>query len=673
MIKISIRGKLMVGFGAVLLVTILVSVSTFVQVQNNTTITNRLNHLRQPTVLAGATLEDGINQSLAGLRGYIILGSDPEKAKIFKAERLSGWQKIDESFATLSGFSENWTDPNNLELLEKIKSNLHTFKLVQEKIEAISHTSENIPAIDMLLNQAGPAASQVLGSLNRLIDEEERLPSTVERKRLLKLLADSRGSFALGLANIRAYLLSGDQKFVNLFDDHWRTNEARFKSLSDVSHLFKATQGADWQDYQNTRLSFSELPRKMFEMRSSEKWNKANFLLGTKAAPRALEIKKLLVDMRQSQNQLMVVDQKNSQSTTKLVNSTVLIGTLIALIVGTGIALYISRLISNPLVKIVATAESIANKDLSSQPLDESSGDELATLSIAINQMSSTLRDVIQQVLEASEKVSDTSKSSYELNQKTSGNLDDQQSQTEQIATAINEMNATVQEVSTNINGTADAAHKANLETVNGRDIVNQTISSIHELHKQVEQAAEVIEELERNSGGINSIMDVIKGVAEQTNLLALNAAIEAARAGEQGRGFAVVADEVRTLAGKTQTSTEEINQMIEKLQAGTKQAVEVIKKSREQAGQVSEQANEAGDSLTEIAQSVSVISDMSTQIAAAAEEQLAVTEEINRNVVAINDLSKETSIAAKESSQSSHDLHFSAIGLQSLVAEFKI
>jgi len=673
MIKISIRAKLLLGFGAVLTVTVLVSVSTYFQVQKNTTITNRLNYLRQPTVLAGAILEGGIDQSLAGLRGYIILGGEQKKADIFRAERLSGWKKIDTSFATLTDFSVNWTDLNNIRLLKEIKSNLLAFKIVQDEVETIAHTRKNIPAIDMLLTQAAPAASKVLDALNRLIGEEANQPSTAERKRLLKLLADSRGSFALGLANIRAYLLSGDQQFANLFDEHWKINEVRYKSLSGISHLFRSAQKEDWQDYRNTRQFFSELPKKMFEMRSSKKWNKANFLLGSKAAPRAIAIKKLLSEMRQSQNQLMIIDEKNSQSTTELVNYTVLIGTSIALIIGAGIAFYISRLISNPLANILTTAKSIANKDLSSLPLDETSGDELAELSIAINQMSLTLRDVIRQVLGASEKVSDASKSSLELNQKTSVNLDHQQSQTEQIATAINEMNATVQEVSTNINGSAEAAHKANLEALNGKEIVNQTVTGIHELHRQVKQAAKVIEELERDSAGINSIMDVIKGVAEQTNLLALNAAIEAARAGEQGRGFAVVADEVRTLAGKTQASTEEINQMIEKLHLGTKQAVEVMKKSREQASQVSEQANEAGNSLGEISQSVSIISDMSTQIAAAAEEQLTVTEEINRNVVAISDLSKETYIAAKESTQSSHILHSSAIGLQSFVAEFKI
>jgi len=202
------------------------------------------------------------------------------------------------------------------------------------------------------------------------------------------------------------------------------------------------------------------------------------------------------------------------------------------------------------------------------------------------------------------------------------------------VATAMHEMTATVQEVAGNIGLTADSAREAREETEAGAGVVAQAKEQIRLLADQIEASSQTIAEVEQHSEAINAVLEVIRGVAEQTNLLALNAAIEAARAGEQGRGFAVVADEVRTLAGRTQESTEEINEMIEKLQACSRRAVAVMARSREQSGQAVAFADQSATALAGIADKVRHITDMSHQIASAAEEQRAVSEEINRNIV---------------------------------------
>jgi methyl-accepting chemotaxis protein len=215
-----------------------------------------------------------------------------------------------------------------------------------------------------------------------------------------------------------------------------------------------------------------------------------------------------------------------------------------------------------------------------------------------------------------------------------------QKEEIDKVATAMNEMSATVQEVARNATEAAEAAHRADSETTNGKNVVAQAIEAIDLLANEVDDAAKVINRLENDSEEIGAILDVIRGIAEQTNLLALNAAIEAARAGEQGRGFAVVADEVWTLAQRTQQSIQEIQNMIERLQAGAQEAVKAMQQGRTRAQAGVEQAAAAGTSLETITAAVGTISDMNAQIATAAEEQSVVAEEINLNITSISDMS---------------------------------
>jgi len=248
-----------------------------------------------------------------------------------------------------------------------------------------------------------------------------------------------------------------------------------------------------------------------------------------------------------------------------------------------------------------------------------------------------------------------------------------QKSEIDQAATAVNEMSATVQEVARNASTAAESAYDADKEAHSGHQVVVETTKAIQALADEVVKAADVIHMLETDSNNIGVVLDVIRGIAEQTNLLALNAAIEAARAGEQGRGFAVVADEVRTLASRTQESTEEINSMIEKLQSRASEAVNVMENSRTHAKYSVEQAAMAGGSLESITGAVATISDMNTQIASASEEQSSVGEEINRNIVSISSVADRSVEASQKTAESSQQLTDLAIRLQSLIGTFKL
>lgn len=314
----------------------------------------------------------------------------------------------------------------------------------------------------------------------------------------------------------------------------------------------------------------------------------------------------------------------------------------------------------------------MAQGDLNAR-LTLNSRDELQRVATDFNEMSSAFKDVVIQIAQATTQLATMAEQTSVVTEQTNQALQTQLSETTQVATAMNEMSATVQEVASSTSNTSQAANEVNRQATEGQRAMQDTIVQIQQLSETVEGAGSVIQQLEQHSVEIGGILDVIKGIAEQTNLLALNAAIEAARAGEQGRGFAVVADEVRNLASKTQVSTEEINQMIEKLQSGSAQAVAAVNSSQLLARSAVEQAAKTGDALTHISGSIERVNDMSTQIASAAEEQSAVTEEINRNIVQINEMTEQTAVGAKQTSAASSDQTRLAAELQALVGRFKV
>ena len=248
-----------------------------------------------------------------------------------------------------------------------------------------------------------------------------------------------------------------------------------------------------------------------------------------------------------------------------------------------------------------------------------------------------------------------------------------QQTETTQVATAMNEMTASVQEVARTASSAADAARDADSESKAGKQVVMETMEAIDSLADEVEKAADQLGSLEADIGNIGAIVDVIRGITEQTNLLALNAAIEAARAGEHGRGFAVVADEVRTLAARTQSSTHEIEEMVERLQQGAQVAVKVMNDSRERARDSVEKASSAGAALDTITAMISTMDEMSAQISSAANEQSSVAEDINRGIVNISQVAEHTAEGARESSVAVETLSSLSSQLQEASAKFKV
>ncbi|AUY08256.1 MULTISPECIES: methyl-accepting chemotaxis protein [Aeromonas] len=333
----------------------------------------------------------------------------------------------------------------------------------------------------------------------------------------------------------------------------------------------------------------------------------------------------------------------------------------------------IGNRVTRPLADAVAALNDIADGDGDlTQRLKVQSKDEVGQLAAAFNRFVERIQSVVSQVGETSHQLLGAVDRLHSLSEHADRQMQGHGKETDQVVTAVTEMSSTAQEVAASASNAACATSDAARESDAARGVVNSAIGSINRLVDEVHVAAGVIEQLAHETGKIGSVVEVIRGIADQTNLLALNAAIEAARAGEQGRGFAVVADEVRSLAGRTQQSTKEINEMLQRLQGGVKQAVEVMQASEARSQETVQEASHIASSLDSMVAAVGTINDMNIQIATAAEEQHAVSEEINKNLVAIQQIVSELTEASGESSTTTRALAGTGDKLRQLVSRFR-
>lgn len=508
----------------------------------------------------------------------------------------------------------------------------------------------------------------VIPTLNNLASGfDDYLDNVAKRRQLLTDIKSQMG-YGGGIHYFKNYILRADETYFRKAKLAY-TNVDRliqqFKKQKNISHTeLKAL--ADIQNVVEQYSRNSDLAHSLVRQGKKIKEIDQLIKISDKTAIEAFATLDLLFEQMTKQRVSLLDDN--------IGNSIALISGIIlaSLLIFSGVAWF---LVQNIMNKIGNTANAMneATAGNISKRLDIDGNDEIDQFGLIFNSFSHKINELVGNLARASQKIKMLAEEGSRGSAQTCSDTLLQQQETEQTALAMEKISASIMGVSERANNAAQAATGAKEYAIAGKADVNKTIQSIDQLATEMERAVNTAQKLADDSEQIGSVLDVIRGIAEQTNLLALNAAIEAARAGEQGRGFAVVADEVRTLASRTQQSTEEIQGMIEKLQMNTKDVVNVIAQGRDLCGASVAQSTQAGESLVNINNTVEQITDLNSEIATAVDEQSRVTAEIARSVENINTVSSRTASSAKKSDSSSQELEQVAISLNDLVGQFRV
>ena len=429
---------------------------------------------------------------------------------------------------------------------------------------------------------------------------------------------------------------------------------------------------ATYNQYVQLLSQYRQLEARMKNHAQSGQLDELRTLLNRELLDNSEQINTLMenlvkINTEQTRNTNQVAAEQYSTAFT-LVIALLVVATVLTFVC----ALLLTRSIVKPINDALHAAEQIAEGNLT-RPIQTQGRDEAARLLQAMAKMQNKLRDTLHQISGSANQLASAAEELNSVTEESARGLQQQNNEIEQAATAVTEMTSAVEEVARNAVSTSEASKDATRSAGDGRDLVMETVSAIERMSADVQGTAELVSNLAEESRDIGKVLDVIRGLADQTNLLALNAAIEAARAGEAGRGFAVVADEVRALAHRTQQSTSEIERRIGSIQGGTEQAVNSMRNSTERAESTLNIARGAGLALDTITGAVAQINERNLVIASAAEEQAQVAREVDRNLVNINDLSVQSATGAHQTSAASAELSRLAVDLNSLVARFSV
>jgi methyl-accepting chemotaxis protein len=472
--------------------------------------------------------------------------------------------------------------------------------------------------------------------------------------------------------DIRSFLLTGNEDHVTKYQEHNRALENELVTLE--SRLTTEETRTLFAQLKEAAGNYDRAAQRVAELKREHKMEAAtNFLMGASMSAERAAMEKSVADLvKRSQEMKDSARQEQTRAETNAIRENIalgLIGFTICLVATT----IVPRYLSSNITKMLAVIEQVAAKNLVVGDLAISSEDELGRASDALNRMKNSLNELILSIARTAEHVASASEEISSSATQQAQSAETQKGQAMQVAVAMQEMSSTVQEVTDNSNRAADAS-KHQAETAReGGAIVEESLAKMRAIAESVSATAQKVEDLGKSSDHIGRIIGVIDDIADQTNLLALNAAIEAARAGEQGRGFAVVADEVRKLAERTTSATKEVANMVQSIQGETKNAVAAMHDGTHQVQEGLQTTARAGDSLKQIITMSEQLGEMITHIATAATEQSSATEQVNQNVEQINRLISESAQGAQQSAKACSDLSGLALDLQKMVSTFHL
>ena len=633
--NISVNRKLGLGFGLVLVLTGLLALAGWTSLGS---LIQRSNWMSDITRLNS----DLTNLRVARLQYMLANGDDTAAANV--QAKLNDFNKQQQLLLN------NFKSPENLKLLNEQAQIISAYQVTLNRMRATYKAGADARGD---LETTASSALQLIDAINRDVlaqgeSDAARLDqyraASAAKEQLLQVRFEVRGYIADNSAQNEQTAL---RQLDNALDYARKLNGALPNEAARIQQFEAAV--VSYRDALNRyKNAVADIAAARTEMTTQ----------GYDIVSRSEALYKIQLERR---------DAESAQA-----RSLQLIATLLALLVGIAAAVIITRQITRPLRQTLEVVERIAAGDLTHEQR-VTRRDELGVLQQGIQRMGTTLRDLISGIRDGVTQIASAAEELSAVTEQTSAGANNQKVETDQVATAMHEMATTVQEVARNAEHASAAATDADRQARAGDDVVTQAIAQIEKLADEVARSTDAMAQLQQESQKIGSVMDVIKSVAEQTNLLALNAAIEAARAGEAGRGFAVVADEVRGLAQRTQKSTEEIEVLVAGLQNGTQQVANVMLGSRSLTDSSVELTRKAGTSLESITRVVSDIQSMNQQIAAAAEQQSAVAEEISRSILSVRDVSEQTASASEETAASSVELARLGNQLQMMVSHFRV